>query len=162
MERSTQATDPAHHASYELAALRLHLAIGMAVADDELDEREEAGLCAFIAECDVDTHERVLLGGLLQRLINEPPSLEVLLRKLVNTIHDPAVAQLLLVDLATMARVDRRVDPREEGLLRLVCGALHIDPVSLYDDHERAASDATAADLARLVRMLLDLDELAA
>jgi hypothetical protein len=42
-----------------------------------------------------------------------------------------------------------------------VCGALEIDPVSLYDDHERAGADVGAAELAALVRRLLDLDRAA-
>jgi hypothetical protein len=40
----------------------------------------------------------------------------------------------------------------------MVCGALAVDPVSLFDDHARSASDASAADLARLVRDMLGLE----
>jgi tellurite resistance protein len=147
-----------HAVEFELAALRLHLVVGMASADDQIHEDEVSGLTEFVSRCTVSDPQRQYLHRLLVALVAEPPQLEVLLRKLVDRIEDPSLAQLLVDDLVEIAQVDGHVDPREEGLLRLVCGALEIDPVSLYEPHERAAGDASAADLARLVRSLLDLD----
>jgi tellurite resistance protein len=144
--------------AFELAALRLHLVVGMAAADDEIHEDEAAGLAGLVADCDVTDTQRRYLDQLLHALVADPPKLDELLRRLVDRIEDPSLARLLVDDLVAVARSDGRVDPREEGMLRLVCGALEIDPVSLYDTHERAAGDASAADLARLVRNLLDLD----
>lgn len=144
--------------AFELAALRLHLVVGMAAADDVIHDDEITGLSAIVANCDVTDEQRRYLEQLLLALVNEPPLLDDLLRRIVDRIDDPALAQLLVDDLVLIAQSDDHIDPREEGLLRLVCGALEIDPVSLYEPHERAAGDASAADLARLVRSLLDLD----
>jgi hypothetical protein len=94
---------------------------------------------------------------MLDALVARPPALDELLRALVDRITDPALAQLLVDDLRRIARLDDHVDPREEAMLRMVCGALEIAPVSLYDEVDRAVSDASAADLARLVRDLLGL-----
>jgi len=153
------AIDPA--VAFELAALRLHLVVGMAAADGQMHEDEVAGLGRLVAQCDVSNVQRRYLDKLLVSLVDDPPELEQLLRQIVDHIDDPALAQLLVDDLVTIARVDDVIDPREEGLLRLVCGALEIDPVSLYEPHERAGGDASAADLAALVRSLLDLDPVA-
>ncbi|MCB0880549.1 MAG: TerB family tellurite resistance protein [Thermoleophilia bacterium] len=143
---------------FELAALRLHLVVGMAAADDEIHDEEITGLAELVQQCDVTPPQRRYLDQLLLALVANPPKLEDLLRRLIETIEDPSLAQLLVDDLVAIAQSDGRIDPREEGMLRLVCGALEIDPVSLYEPHERAAGDASAADLARLVRSLLDLD----
>ena len=144
--------------AFELAALRLHLVVGMAAADDEIHDDEVTGLADIVSQCDVTPAQRRYLDQLLLALVANPPRLEDLLRRLVDGIDDPALAELLVDDLVEIAQRDGRIDPREEGVLRLVCGALELDPVSLYEPHERAAGDASAADLARLVRSLLDLD----
>jgi len=153
---ASPAIDPA--VAFELAALRLHLVVGMAAADDEIHDDEVSGLADLVASCDVTDAQRSYLEQLLLALVAAPPKLDDLLRQLIDRIEDPALAQLLVDDLVLIARSDDHVDPREEGMLRLVCGALELDPVSLYDTHERAHGDASAADLARLVRSLLDLD----
>lgn len=129
----------------------------MAAADGELHDHERVELEEFIETCEVTDGQRAQLVAVFDALIQTPPALDTLLRALIDRITDPALAQLLVDDLVRIAKVDDVVDPREEGLLRMVCGALEIDPVSLYDDHERAAGDASAADLARLVRDLLGL-----
>lgn len=147
--------------AFELAALRIHLVVGMAAADDQIHDSEVSELAELVARCDVTDAQRRYLDQLLLALIAQPPQLEELLRRLVERIDDPALGQLLVDDLVIIAQSDEHIDPREEGMLRLVCGALELDPVSLYEPHERAASDASAADLARLVRSLLDLDEAA-
>lgn len=154
MDAST--ADPA--VAFELAALRLHLVVGMAAADDVIHDDEISGLSELVAGCDVSDAQRRYLEQLLLALVSNPPKLDELLRRLVDRIDDPALAQLLVDDLVLIAQSDDHVDPREEGMLRLVCGALELDPVSLYEPHERAAGDVSAADLARLVRNLLDLE----
>ncbi|MCW2924908.1 MAG: hypothetical protein JWM98_2312 [Thermoleophilia bacterium] len=155
MDRTVE-TDP--RVSYEVAALRLHLAVGMAAADGHVHYSELAELHAFVEGCDLDAPERVLLAGMLDRLLDEPPALDVLLRAIIERIDRPELAGLLIADLVAIANVDGEVDPREEGLLRLVCGALEVDPVTLYDPPRRSGADVTAAELASLVRTLLDLD----
>lgn len=147
--------------AFELAALRLHLLVGMAAADDRLHEDELARLDEFLAHCEVEPSQRAALRRLRGELVVQPPALDELLRRLVDGINSPQLAQLLVDDLVQIARSDGHVDAREEGLLRLVCGALEVDPVSLYDDHERAGADVGAAELAALVRRLLDLDRAA-
>ena len=144
--------------SFELAALRLHLVVGMAAADDQIHDDEVSGLADLVSTIDVTDAQRQYLNQLLLALIASPPALEDLLRRLVDRIEDRELAQLLVDDLVMIAQSDDHIDPREEGMLRLVCGALELDPVSLYEPHERAVGDASAADLARLVRSLLDLD----
>lgn len=150
------ALDPA--VAFELAALRLHLVVGMAAADDEIHDDEVTDLSELVTACDVNDAQRRYLDQLLLALVANPPKLDDLLRRLVEGIDDRSLAQLLVDDLVQVAQADGRIDPREEGMLRLVCGALELDPISLYEPHERAAGDASAADLARLVRSLLDLD----
>jgi tellurite resistance protein len=147
--------------SFELAALRLHLVVGMAAADDEIHDDEIVGMTDFVAACTVTDAQRRYLEQLLLALVADPPRLDDLLRRLVDRIADRTLARELVDDLVVIARSDGHVDPREEGMLRLVCGALELDPVSLYDTHERAAGDVHAADLARLVRNLLELDAVA-
>lgn len=148
--------DPA--TAFELAALRIHLVVGMAAADDEIHDDEVGELAELVTRCDVTPHQRRYLDQLLVALVANPPALEDLLRRLVERLEDDALGRMLVDDLVAIAQVDGRIDPREEGMLRLVCGALEIDPVSLYEPHERAGGDASALDLARLVRTLLDLD----
>jgi tellurite resistance protein len=144
--------------SFELAALRLHLAVGMASADGEVHAKERGELEEFVAGIAVTPAQRAQLSDMLTALLVTPPPLDALLRSLVDRITNPQLAQLLIDDLMRIARVDSHVDPREEALLRMVCGALEVDPVSLFDDHVRSASDASAADLARLVRDMLGLE----
>jgi hypothetical protein len=123
-----------------------------------LDDRESAELRTFVAQAPVSDAQRTYLEQLLVVLTDNPPPLDQLLRSLVERMDSADLADVLLDDLVAMANVDGVIDPREEGLLRLVCGALQIDPVSLYEPHERAGSDASAAELAQLVRGLLQLD----
>lgn len=152
--------DPA--IAFELAALRIHLVVGMAAADDEIHDDEVTELAELVSRCPVTAHQRRYLGQLLVALVASPPPLEDLLRRLVERIDGEPLARLLVDDLVAIAQVDGRIDPREEGMLRLVCGALGLDPVSLYEPHERAGGDASAHELAALVRTLLDLDAAAA
>ena len=144
--------------SFELAALRIHLVVGMAAADGVIHDSEVTELAELVASCDVSDAQRRYLDQLLLALIANPPQLEELLRRLVDKIEDRELGQMLVDDLVVIAQSDEHIDPREEGMLRLVCGALELDPVSLYEPHERAVGDASAQDLARLVRSLLDLD----
>jgi tellurite resistance protein len=154
----TASTDVDPSIAFELAALRLHLAVGMAAADEQVTDEEIADLSSFVQHAEVSDKQRTYLGQLLAVLVKEPPALDTLLRSLVDRMDRPELAQLLVDDLVAIAQADDHIDPREEGLMRLVCGALEIPPVSLYEPHERAVGDASAADLARLVRQLLDLD----
>lgn len=155
MERTAD-TRPA--ATFELAALRLHLAVGMAAADGELHEAEVAELHSFVAGSGIGDAERAFLDAMLARLLRTPPALDVLLRSLVDRIDRPELGRMLIDDLVAIANVDGHIDPREEGLLRLVCGALEVDPVTLYDPPLKAGAEVTASELSALVRRLLDLD----
>jgi uncharacterized tellurite resistance protein B-like protein len=158
---SSSTTDLDPSIAFELAALRLHLAVGMAAADERVSDEEIEDLSAFVQNAELSDDQRRYLGQLLAVLVKEPPALDQLLRSLVDRMDRPELAQLLVDDLVAIAQADDHIDPREEGLMRLVCGALEIPPVSLYEPHERAVSDASAADLARLVRQLLELDDAA-
>lgn len=146
---------------YELAALRLYLSVGMAGADGHIDERERARLAAFVEECGISDAHREALRHMLAMLFEQPPALDVLLRGLVDRVDDPVMAQLLVSDLIKTADADGVIDPREEGFIRLVCGALDIDPVSLYAPEAQAAADVSREELVRMVRSLLQLDAVA-
>jgi len=153
-----QGVDTPPEASFELAALRLHLAVAMAAADGQIEDSELSELRSFAERCNVAGSQRALLTGILNRLLSHPPALDTLLRAIVERIDRPDLARMLVDDLVTIANSDGHIDPREEGVLRLVCGALEIDPVTLYDPPSRSGADVTAAELAALVRNLLDLD----
>ena len=144
--------------AFELAALRIHLVVGMAAADGVIHDNEVTELAELVASCDVSDAQRKYLDQLLLALLANPPEIAELLRRLVDKIDDRDVAQMLVDDLVMIAQSDDHIDPREEGMIRLVCGALELEPVSLYEPHERAVGDASAQELARLVRSLLDLD----
>jgi tellurite resistance protein len=145
-------------AGFELAALRLHLAIGMAAADDHLHSNELAAIHELVNHCHVTAQDRSRLRKMTQRLLAQPPDLDSLLRSIIEHADKPGLAQLLIDDVIAVAHIDDMVDPREEGLLRLVCGALGVDPASLYAPEQRAAADVSAEELAQLVRDLLQLD----
>lgn len=155
MNASTE-LDPS--VAFEVAALRLHLVVGMAAADGEIHDSEVTELAEFVSRCAVTDAQRKFLEQLLLALIANPPKLEELLRAIVERMDTPGLAQELLEDLVAVAQVDDRIDPREEGMLRLVCGALRIDPISLHEPQERAGGNESAEDLARLVRNLLEFD----
>jgi uncharacterized tellurite resistance protein B-like protein len=159
MDAAAEPSEPST-TSFELAALRLHLVVGMAAADEHIHDDEVTGLAEIVDSCDVTPVQRRYLDQLLLALVANPPRFEDLLLRLVDGFHgrDDALAAQLVDDLVTIAQVDGRVDPREEGMLRLVCGALEVEPVSLYEPHERAHADASASELADLVRSLLSLD----
>lgn len=145
----------------EITTLRLHLMVAMAAADDQLHPDEIQTLDEFINQAKLNDLERTFLNNQLTSLLAEPPNLEDLLRRLVYELANSPLAQRLVDDLITVAKSDGSVDPREEGMLRLVCGALEIEPNSLYEESDRAAHDASAKDLAQLVRGLLNLQALA-
>lgn len=149
----------AHVDIFELAALRLHLVAAMAAADGHVDDRERARLAAFVEEIGTSDAHRSALRHVLAELFRTPPALDVLLRGLIDRFGGaPDLARLLVSDLIEIAYVDELVDPREEGFIRLVCGALEIDPVTLYEPGQQAAADVSREELARMVRSMLQLE----
>ena len=148
--------DPA--VAFEIAALRLHLVAGMAAADGHVHEDEIERMHDLVACGSDEPLARARLESIRQGVVATPPDLQTLLRSIVDRMDRPELARVLIDDLVMMANSDGHIDPREEGLLRLVCGALEIDPVTLYDPPDQAAAQVSAAELASLVRSLLDLD----
>jgi uncharacterized membrane protein YebE (DUF533 family) len=143
---------------YELAALRLYLVVGMAASDGHIDENERAQLASFVEDCGVSDEHRSSLRQMLARLYETPPALDTLLRGLVDRFEGSDYAHVLVADLISIASADGVIDPREEGFIRLVCGALNIDPISLYGSSEQAASDVSREELASMVRGLLGME----
>ncbi|MCW2959845.1 MAG: Tellurite resistance protein TerB [Thermoleophilia bacterium] len=141
--------------AYELAALHLQLMVGMAAADEELRSVEVETLASFIDRSTLRDAELERLEELLRMLVAAPPPLEQLLEQLMQSRHRPKVAAQLVADLASVAHADDFVDPREETLLRLVCGALGVAPATLYQGTARAASDAETEQLRALVHSLV-------
>lgn len=124
-----------------------------------MHEDEVEQLHTFISQSGLDERQQEQLTSMLAGLLEQPPGLEPLLRSIVSRVDRPDLAGLLIADLVAIANADGHIDAREEGLLRLVCGALEIDPVTLYDPPRQSAADVSREELAALVRSLLELDD---
>ncbi|MCW2950132.1 MAG: hypothetical protein JWN41_1145, partial [Thermoleophilia bacterium] len=109
----------------------------------------------FVERVKVSDEDRARLDELLRLLIDAPPELDSMLRQLVEFDQGHGVAELLVADLASIAKVDANIDHREETLLRMVCGAFGIAPRTLHAREMRAATEVETEELRQLVHALV-------
>lgn len=121
----------ADHA-YHVAALRLQLLVAMADADAALRTAELERVARSIDDSDLHTADIERLEQLLRMLLDAPPDLDAAVARIVEGAPSGPVAEALVRELVEVARVDGHVDLREERLLRLLCGALGLEPATLY------------------------------
>jgi hypothetical protein len=152
MSRSTKA-DPDH--AYNAAALRLQLLVAMAAVDERVQMSEIDVLVESIPAGPLSELDQQRLRGLLRMLMEAPPRLEDIIEHIV--VHSPrrAVSEQLAKELVYLASVDGHVDDREEELLRLVCGALRIRPLTMRR-HLSRERPLTPREQARLDGLLRD------
>jgi len=117
--------------TFELAALHLQLLIAMAAVDDEIRSIEVDEILGFIDRTSLAHDDITRLSELARASIAAPPELRVLATQLEAFARRPALARLIVADLATVAAADSRADPREVTLLRFVCEALNLDTVPI-------------------------------
>ncbi|MCW2923844.1 MAG: Tellurite resistance protein TerB [Thermoleophilia bacterium] len=117
--------------TYELAALHLQLLAAMAGIDDEVRSIEVEEVLAFIDRTNLAPEDIERLEGLARISVQTPPDLEFLGGQLAKLAGKPALATLLVTDLARVAAADSRADPREVALLEFVCAALDLEPVPI-------------------------------
>lgn len=123
-------TPLAHDHQLALMVLRLHLKVAMAGIDGEVADEERGALLDFVYRSTVTPAQQEALVGVVDGLIQSPPDLPSVLRLTVDTIDKrPTLAAMLVNDLVQVAAADGVHDPREEGLLRMVCDVLEIEPV---------------------------------
>ena len=143
-------------APFELALLRLHLVVAIGAADGRLDGDERRAITGLVDSWELTPADLESLRRRLRRLLREPPALESLLRRIVLRASGD-LGEVIVGDLYDIAHADGEVDPREENMLRMVCGALRIEPRSLHDPERRARPDVSAEELAEVVRGILGL-----
>jgi len=141
---------------YDLAALHLRLLVAMAAADDQLRAVEVEELAKFVEVVQVTPEERVRLQELLRMLVDAPPDVHELLATLIALEEGAAVAEILVNEISSIARVDDYIDHREEALLRLVCGAFGLPPRTLYTGVTRVPTADETAQLRDLVHTLVE------
>ena len=117
--------------TFELAALHLQLLVAMAAVDDQLRSIEVEEVGAFVDRASLPPADRARLELLVRTSIDAPPQLELLLEGLSSLARRPALAQLLVSDLARVAASDDHAHPRESDLLDLVCETLQLEPVTI-------------------------------
>lgn len=117
--------------TFELAALHLRLLVAMAAVDEEVRHVEVEEITAFIDRTTLPHADVERLETVTREALADPPRLESLLEGLEMLVRRPALAKVLVTDLARVAAADARADPREVVLLRYVCDALRVEHVSI-------------------------------
>ncbi len=145
--------DPDHR--YNAAALRLQLLVAMAAADGKVQLGEMDLLVDAIPGPPVDDDLRVRLRSLLKMLLEAPPTLEEVVTKIAAHCPKRAVAEQLVRELVRVAGNDGSIDEREEDLLRMVCAAMGLKPVTMRRHHSRTRP-LTPGEQARLDALLRD------
>jgi uncharacterized membrane protein YebE (DUF533 family) len=141
--------------AYQVAALRLQLLVAMAASDGKVQTIEVDRVAQTIDDAALDEENTHRLEQLLRMLLNAPPSLEQLVERITEQAPKRQVAETLVRELVHVAKADDHLDDSEEALLRLVCGALRLEPSTLsggrgpsLDARERAQLDALLAAVA--------------
>lgn len=151
--RSTARPHPEH--DFYVAVLRLQLLVAMAAVDDRVLLGEIEFLHAAIDGRGVDAEHQRRLDQLLRMLVEAPPSVEDVIRRIAGRRPKRAVAEALVKELVHLAHDDGVVDETEEELLRLVCGALGVRPISMRRKYARDVP-LTDREQARLDSILQD------
>ena len=145
--------DPEH--AYNAAALRLQLLVAMAAADGRVQLGEMDLLADAVPGPPLDDESRRRLHQLLKMLIEAPPSLEDVVHKIREHAPRRAVAQQLVRELVKIAGSDGSIDDHEEELLRMVCGAMGIPPITMRR-HATRERPLTPGEQQRLDALLRD------
>ncbi len=138
LRRSRQtapAPDPEH--DYYVAVLRLQLLVAMAAIDDRVCMGEVDFLHEAIDGRGVDREHQQRLDQLLRLLLDAPPSIEEVVKRIAGRRPRRVVAEALVQELVHLAHDDGQVHVLEEELLRLVCGALGVTPISMRRRYAR-------------------------
>lgn len=145
--RGAPAPEPEHE--YQVAALRMQLLVAMAASDGGVQPVEIDAVARVIDDSSFDEATSERLEQLLRILLEAPPHIEQVVGRIVEQAPNARVAEQLVQELVQLASVDDRLDEREEALLRLLCGAMQLEPSSLHrgrraplDARERAELDA--------------------
>lgn len=111
----------------EIASLHMRLLVAMAAVDEHVRHVEVEEVLAFIDRPSLPHEDLARLEQLTKVAIADPPQLDLLLAELSKVASKPAIARLVVDDLAQVAAADSREDPRETELLATVCGALGVE-----------------------------------
>lgn len=149
----TTTVDPDH--AYNAAALRLQLLVAMAAVDDKVQMSEMQLLADAVPGPPLPEDLRSRLHSLLRILIDSPPAIEDVVGKIAAHGPKRAVAEQLARELVKVAGVDGHVDDREEELLRMVCAAMGIKPLTMRRHFSRERP-LTPREQARLDQLLAD------
>lgn len=145
--------DPEH--AYNAAALRLQLLVAMAAVDDRVQVSEMTLLADAVPGPPLPDELHQRLHSLLRMLIAAPPTLESVIGKIAEQKPRRAVAEQLAKELVRVAGIDGTIDDREEELLRMVCGAMGIRPLTMRRHFSRERP-LTPREQARLDALLHD------
>ena len=121
--------DPEH--DYYIAVLRLQLLVAMAAIDDRVRMGEVEFLHEAIDGRGFDKEHQQRLDQLLRLMLEAPPSVEDVVRRIAGRRPRRVVAETLVRELVHLAHDDGEVHVLEEEMLRLVCGALGVKPISM-------------------------------
>lgn len=147
-----QAGSSAPEQQYQVAALRMQLLVAMAASDGRVLPVEVDRIARTIDDARLDPESTERLEQLLKILLDAPPTLDQVVERIVEQAPKRAVAERLVGELVYVARIDDRLEDEEEELLRLVCGALGIEPGTIHRDRMRRPLDAgERAQLAELL-----------
>lgn len=103
----------------------------MAAADDEVRQVEVEEVLGFIDKPSLGAEDLARLEELARASLQSPPSFDALLGQLSKVARKPAIARLVVDDLARVAAADSREDPRETRMLDSVCDALQLERVQI-------------------------------
>jgi uncharacterized tellurite resistance protein B-like protein len=132
---ATDEPTPAYHA----AAVLLHLAAALSVADGEVTVREERHLLAHLeASLHLSAAEKTRLKAHLRWLLAAPPGLGGLKKRVAPLAERQrrGIGQFLI----TVAGADGHVGAEELKLLTRIYGLLGLDPQAVYSDVHALAS----------------------
>lgn len=131
--------------TFELAALHLELLVAMAAVDEEVRSIEVETVLGFLDRTRLGTDDQAKLDELARTAVAAPPDLARLTARLERFSGKPALATLLVADLARVAASDARADLREIALLDHVCDALQLDRVTIHIDATPSGGAGTGA-----------------
>lgn len=121
--------DPRH--AYNVAALRIQLLVAMAAVDDRMQMSEVELLADSVPGPPMTPEDQARLQRLLRVLLDAPPRLEDVIGRIAEHAPRRAVADQLARELVHLAGIDGTIDDREEELLRMICGAMKIEPLTM-------------------------------
>jgi tellurite resistance protein len=132
------AADPSPR--YQTAALSLHLAVAVSLADGEIGSTEREVLMRQLEDwLHLESSERLRLQAYLRWLVAQPPGLSGL-KKRIEALPVPA-REALGDFLVRVAHADGKVAPAEVKLLEKLFKLLELDAASLYSKLHAAPTE---------------------